>query len=917
MTEINGVALASEGSKVLKTPTDTGRSETLNKSIEEVPIIGDLTPVQPTRPAAARTDPREVVIPQQLRRPDMRFILVRPAKKNAMERRWESEANYPYGHTTLTIHCQKGGNYGLFPAPGSSVVIIDADEYTRLIEIGAMDQFPKTFTVESGSSTSERRKVHLYYEIEGEPLVGKRPFLDPTNGEHLGEIFAQHPESSKGYVIGPSSLHPSGERYRVISDVPITRIPREKWEVFAAAVRWNKERSSTREPTKPKMETSGASLAECLNLKVTDFLMPKSVRFQDREYVGAHPVHGSEGGTNLTCTDKVWWCRRHQTGGGALEAFAVAEGIIKCEEAGPNCLKHPSIWRQVIERLREKGYDVDSWIRKKAARATAQRTHSPTEQESNDIGEASPKPTIQVNNRQLREVMADAMTALKNANSPPQIFVRAGVLARIGQDEDGRAVVQTMSEDQVRYHLTHAADFQKTTLHPMRNEQGKHAKDADGKVKVSERSVSVSPPLDMVRTLMADPGITRIFPPLRAILETPSVRSDGGLIITPGYDEISGYYLTLSPGLEVPEIPDDPTPDQIAEAAVLVKEIVCDFPFVDEASRANAIAAIISIVLRPLIGGAVPLMLLDKPQQGTGASLLAELMTLIATGMSAGMSDPPKREEEWAKAILSDLKDGRAVIVYDNLEGQLRSAALASALTADYVNGRVLGRTESIRVPQRAVFIVTGINISLGGDLARRCFWVRMNAKDPRPWLRGAGAFRHPELKKWVRTERGRIIGAILTLARAWIRAERPMDDRIPVLGSFEDWSKTIGGILAYAGIDGFLGNLNQQYEEADADRLQWNAFLKRWYEKWGTEPKTVSEITRQLQEDTEQYNPENTLFGVLPDELMDAFANRLKFNRRMGDALRRRKDMFFDNGLRLEAAGTKNRAVEWQVVKG
>ncbi len=876
---------------------------------DQVAGIPEAEPATPTR-----TDPREVLIPDQLRRPDIRFILVPPAKKGAMEKRWESDANYSHDHTTLALHLKRGGNFGLFPAPGSPVVMIDADEFARIVELGALDELPDTFIVESGSSTPQRRKAHLFYVIDGEPLEGKRVFLDPETGDHLGEVYAQHPTSAKGYVIGAGSLHPSGERYRVTADRPIARVPRAAWDTFAAAVRWEKVKPA---PTIGGPKTSpapyGANLAEQLGLTVTDFLMPVKAHERDGEYEGEHPVHGSDTGSNLTATAEQFWCRRHQSGGGPLEAFAVAEGIIDCADAGPGCLK--AVWHQVVDRLREKGYDVAGAEQKR--RAARRRTYTPAEREAAGTAEAveGPKPAIQINDRQLREMTADALTAMVKANQPPRVFVRTGVLTRIGCDEDGRPSVQPMGENQVRYELARSADFRKVTAGPARDEFGRIERDEQGKVKLEVRITSVPPPIEVVRDLMANPSISTIFPPLRAIIEAPSLRADGGLIITPGYDEASGYYLAPSPGLEVPEILDDPTPEQATAAAGLVKEAICDFPYVGDADRANAIAALLTPVLRPFIAGPIPLGLLDKPQQGTGASLLAEGITIIATGTNAGMSDPPKREEEWGKSILSDLLAGRAVIVYDNVEGRLRAPALASALTAEYVQGRVLGRLESVRVPQRAVWLVTGINIQLAGDLPRRCFWVRMNAKDPHPWLRDG--FTHPNLKEWLRAERGRIIAAVLTLARAWVRAGRPVDGALPVLGSFEAWSTTIGGILSYAGIDGFLGNLDQQYEEADADGPAWAAFLEAWHELWGSNPKTVAEMVKQIQTDAAAAHPENTLYGVLPPELLDAFSNREKFNRRMGDAFRRRKDTYFENGFRLEAAGAVNRAVQWRVVKG
>ena len=878
---------------------------------------------------ATRTDPREVEIPHQIRRGDLAFILVPPSKKGAKETAWESEANYPHDHTTLTIHRQRGGNYGLFPRAGSSLVILDADDLGRLHELGALDGFPDTFTVESGSSSPAHRKAHLYYLIEGAPLVGKRIFLDPETGEHIGDVFAQHPDAGKGYVVGPGSLHPSGERYKVALDAPIASLPRATWDGFAAAVRWKEERPAAT-PARASSASRGGSFGDAIGISVTDVWNPPAdaTRTGDEVRFG-HPVHGSTTGTNLSINTRLdtWHCFRCDSGGDGLLALAVQEGIIDCADARRDALADATLMERVKDAARARGYKVDEIEQER--RATRRRTYTPAEREAAGTAPTTtgPKPAIQVNDRQLREVTADALTAMVTANRPPRVFVRAGALTRIGRDEDGRPMIQAMNEHQVRHELARSADFQKHTIQPARDQFGRIERDAAGKVKLEAKVTSVPPPIDVVRDLMADPAVSRIFPPLRAIIEAPSIRPDGGLIIAAGYDEVTGLYLVPSPGLVVPEIPETPTPDQVTEAADLLLEVIHDFPFVVterskagevvtvDASKANAIAALMTPVLRPFITGPIPLGLLDKPQQGTGASLLAEVVALIATGTSASMSDPPKREEEWTKSILSDLLAGRVVIVYDNLEGRLRASALASALTAEYVNGRILGRSETVSVPQRAVWLATGINIQLAGDLPRRCYWVRMDAQSSKPWLREV-EFKHPQLKEWTRENRGRIIAAILTLARAWLRGGEKVPKSVPILGSFEAWSETIGGILTGAGIDGFLGNLDQQYEEADADGPALAAFLEEWFGTWGGDSKTVAELAKQLQTDAAAEHPERTLYGVLPDELLDAFANREKFNRRMGDAFKRRKGMRFEGGYHLEKAGTVDRAVRWIVVK-
>jgi len=48
-----------------------------------------------------------------------------------------------------------------------------------------------------------------------------------------------------------------------------------------------------------------------------------------------------------------------------------------------------------------------------------------------------------------------------------------------------------------------------------------------------------------------------------------------------------------------------------------------------------------------------------------------------------------------------------------------------------------LGRTEMAKdLPQRATWMATGNNLHVGGDLARRCYWIRLDAgmaPSPRP----------------------------------------------------------------------------------------------------------------------------------------------------------------------------------------
>lgn len=515
-----------------------------------------------------------------------------------------------------------------------------------------------------------------------------------------------------------------------------------------------------------------------------------------------------------------------------------------------------------------------------------------------------PRVQIQANDRQLPEITAEAVAALRAWNDPPSMFIRGGDLVRVDPDEHGRPVIRPVLDHPVRWALGEAADFVNV---------------------VTDRGGTVVrpaiPPMAVARNILSSARLSTWFPPLLGITGSPVVCLDGRLVTAPGYDRGTGLYYSPGPGFELPPVPHDPSPGEVADAAALVRETVEDFPFVVEehdveTSRANALAALMTPIVRPMIAGRVPLVLLDKPQMGTGASLLAELIVTIATGSSAAMTQAPTSRDEWGKLLLAELSAGRAVIVFDNLTGTLDSPELSTAITQPAYNGRVLGRTETRRVENRPCWIATGINIALGGDLPRRCVVVRMDPRDARPWLRDRAAFRHPDLLAWAQRERGRIIAAVLTIARAWIRAGRPVPDGTPRLAVFEDWCETLGGMLSVMGIDGFLGNLDRQYEEADVESPQWGAFLAKWHERFGETPVTVAELVDELERDDSALYVGQTLRACAPDEVLAAIAARGGGNHTLGMLLRYRKETRYPSGFMLTRARTSHGAARWVVLR-
>src|SRR5262249_4739121 len=91
------------------------------------------------------------------------------------------------------------------------------------------------------------------------------------------------------------------------------------------------------------------------------------------------------------------------------------------------------------------------------------------------------------------------------------------------------------------------------------------------------------------------------------------------------------------------------------------------------------------------------------------------------------------------------------------------------------------------------------------------------------------------------------ILREILTWAKAWVLAGKPAGELR--LGSFEDWAFTIGGMLKFAGIEGFLENRDVILTERDSQGNEWSAFLRKWRETFGGELVYVREVIKSVEE--------------------------------------------------------------------
>ncbi|MGZ8388196.1 MAG: hypothetical protein ACXW3R_08045, partial [Rhodoplanes sp.] len=81
----------------------------------------------------------------------------------------------------------------------------------------------------------------------------------------------------------------------------------------------------------------------------------------------------------------------------------------------------------------------------------------------------------------------------------------------------------------------------------------------------------------------------------------------------------------------------------------------------------------------------------------------------IVTGRPVSVMTASDNEEEWRKRITAKLRQMPTMAVFDNINNEIDSAALAAALTAPYLED-VFWASEIVRIPIRCVWVATGNN---------------------------------------------------------------------------------------------------------------------------------------------------------------------------------------------------------------
>ena len=326
------------------------------------------------------------------------------------------------------------------------------------------------------------------------------------------------------------------------------------------------------------------------------------------------------------------------------------------------------------------------------------------------------------------------------------------------------------------------------------------------KMDKADNPYDIDPPKDMLRQTL---GLKdrRSLKPLNAVVTAPLVLPDGTVLDQSGYHAPSRLFFDPM-GQEVQSVPSHPTLAEAQTALATLWEPFQSFPFVDAFAKGAMLAALLTAVERPVLPTA-PALAFDAPVQGSGKTLLARCVAYLATGREPDTFPHTKGrdDEEVRKRLFAALVMGTTTLLWDNVTGSFDSAAMAGFLTAPVMADRVLGKSQALRLPNRALLIFTGNNLCFEGDMPRRVIKCRIAPRSATPFAR---EFVMDPLDH-VRIHRLDMVTAACTLIRAYQTSGA--DRAQGRMASFEEWDDIVRQTVVWVGTTMAVGEFGDPME--------------------------------------------------------------------------------------------------------
>ena len=411
--------------------------------------------------------------------------------------------------------------------------------------------------------------------------------------------------------------------------------------------------------------------------------------------------------------------------------------------------------------------------------------------------------------------------------SGEQLFTRAGSLVRPTSTLMRRARKRDEPQKHVQVDV-----LRPLTLSNLECAASRHVRFTkhDGRSKTPR---TIDPPKNILIALLERGEWA--FPPVTGVINTPTLRPDGSLLVEPGYDAETGLWHAADPSLVLPPIPNEPTTDDAVAALAVLSEPLAGYGFAGDLDQSVSLAAIVTACAR---GGfdLTPMFLFTAPTAGSGKSHLVDLISLIARGRECPVIAPGKKDEEFEKRLVALLLEAAPIVSLDNCTRNLDGELLCQMTERLYVKVRILGESKAPECEWRGLLMATGNNIALAGDMVRRGLTARLDSKSEAPEQRTFSFDPHA----MVLADRGRYVAAALTIARAYLVSGASTS--CAPFGSYGPWSSFVREPLVWLGLSDPVKSVEHAREE-DPHRCAARALIDHLIKHFGQREFTVKEL--------------------------------------------------------------------------
>ena len=317
-------------------------------------------------------------------------------------------------------------------------------------------------------------------------------------------------------------------------------------------------------------------------------------------------------------------------------------------------------------------------------------------------------------------------------------------------------------------------------------------------------------------------GVARNLNPIIGFVDHPVIDSKLRMLLKPGYNQ----QMKMLGDFDCKDF--DVVDRQLTEKEVMFHWNRVFAPFTafelgDDDDRTVLMAAVFSVVLRQVLP-ICPAFGFDAPIQGTGKTLLAETIGIIASGKKPSALAPGRSDydEEFRKRLMALFLEGEKVVNFDNIVGVFDSASFAAAITSEYYKDRILGKSKNGKILNKTFFMLTGNNMQFVGDMSRRVLKARLIPKSNKLAMR---KYEFDPRERALET-RSEIISSVLSLINHWKHCGQ---QKLPgTMTSFPEWDLLVRQPLAFIGqqfpetgmVDVLDVSLKQQNDSSDKDAL-------------------------------------------------------------------------------------------------